>query len=348
MKLKNISDKILKSLNIKDFKYIELPSIIETNHIVQRSGEDFRKFIFSFYSQDGKELCLRPDLTIASCLQYLDKKIKKKAKLFYKGQAYRKNLKFNESIIKNQIGFEIIGSKSEKKDDKEIIDTALKSLSNFKYSRGTMTIGNVEIFNLFINKLDIPERWKLRLSRHFWRKKYFNELLKRLETNSDIDQNIVEVDKKKFTRMLRENQNNVVAERSIDEILKRFEYKINDPRKVSKGKKVSRLIKKFLKIKCPIGDAAKRLNHFFKINKINLFVDQNYFPISKNFISKIKIEFSTSLGRELEYYTGLVFTISIIYGKKNFNIINGGRYDNLIKNLGSKKKVPAVGAAINI
>ena len=60
------------------------------------------------------------------------------------------------------------------------------------------------------------------------------------------------------------------------------------------------------------------------------------------------IEFSTSLGRELEYYTGLVFTISIIYGKKNFNIINGGRYDNLIKNLGSKKKVPAVGAAINI
>ena len=99
MKLKNISDKILKSLNIKDFKYIELPSIIETNHIVQRSGEDFRKFIFSFYSQDGKELWLRPDLTIASCLQYLDKKIKKKAKLFYQCQAYRKNIKFHDKLV---------------------------------------------------------------------------------------------------------------------------------------------------------------------------------------------------------------------------------------------------------
>ena len=30
------------------------------------------------------------------------------------------------------------------------------------------------------------------------------------------------------------------------------------------------------------------------------------------------------------------------------NIINGGRYDNLIGDLGSNKKIPAVGAAINL
>ena len=348
MKLKNMYNKIFKSLSAQNFKYIELPSIIETNHIVQRSGEDFRKYIFSFYNQEGKELCLRPDLTIASCLQYLKNKSKNKAKLFYKGEAYRKTLKFNDSIIKNQIGFEIIGSKKEKNDDKEIVDTSIKSLSSFKYTSGIMIIGNLEIFRLFINKLEIPERWKLRLVRHFWRKKYFNELLTRLETNSDINRNIIEIDKKKFSQMLNENQNKIVAGRTIGEILKRFEYKINDPRKVSKGKRVSKLIKKFLKIKCPIGDAAKNLNSFFKKNKINLFVDQNYFPISKNNVAKIKVQFSTSLGRELEYYTGINFTIAINYGGKNINIINGGRYDNLIRNLGSKRKVPAVGAAINI
>ena len=33
---------------------------------------------------------------------------------------------------------------------------------------------------------------------------------------------------------------------------------------------------------------------------------------------------------------------------KNINIINGGRYDNLIGDLGSNKKIPAVGAAINL
>ena len=62
-------------------------------------------------------------------------------------------------------------------DDKDILHTSLKSLQNIKYSSGTLTIGNVEIFNLLISKLDIPKRWKLRLSRHFWREDYFNDLL---------------------------------------------------------------------------------------------------------------------------------------------------------------------------
>ena len=96
--------------------------------------------------------------------------------------------------------FEIIGSKDEKNDDKEIINTSLKSLKNLKYSNGTLTIGNVEIFNLLISKLDIPKRWKLRLTRHFWREDYFSDLLKRLETNSDVDPTIVEVDKRRYLK----------------------------------------------------------------------------------------------------------------------------------------------------
>ena len=46
MKLKNLSEKILRSVKSKGFKYIDLPSVIEADHIVQRSGENFRKFIF--------------------------------------------------------------------------------------------------------------------------------------------------------------------------------------------------------------------------------------------------------------------------------------------------------------
>jgi len=348
MKLKNLSENILKSVKTRGFKYIDLPSVIETNHIVQRSGENFRKFIFSFIDQNGSELCLRPDLTIVSCLRYLESNLKGKEKIFYSGQAYRKSQNKKDSIIRDQVGFEIIGSKDEKIDDKEIINTSLKSLQNIKYSSGTLTIGNIEIFNLLISKLDIPKRWKLRLSRHFWREKYFNDLLKRLETNSDVDPTIVEIDKKRYFKMLKENLAKVVAGRSINEILKRFDNKIKDPRGTGKGKNVSKIIKKFLKIKCPINEAANQLNKFFKNNKINLAVDQKYFPISNNKISKLNVVFSASFGRELEYYTGMVFKIDIKSKSKNRNIINGGRYDKLISDLGSRKQVAAVGAALNL
>ena len=348
MKSKKLSEKILRSVKSKGFKYIDLPSVIETNHIVQRSGENFRKFIFTFIDQNGSELCLRPDLTIASCLRYLENNLKGKEKIFYSGQAYRKSQNKKDSIIRDQIGFEIIGSKNEKNDDKEIINTALKSLANLQYSTGTLKIGNVEIFNLLISKLDIPKRWKLRLSRHFWREKYFNDLLKRLETNSDVDPTIVEVDKKRYLKMLKGNQQSVVAGRSIQEIIKRFGNKIKDPRRASKGKNVSKIIKEFLKINCPINKAAEKLNTFFKKNNINLFVDPKYFPTSDNKISKLNVEFSASFGRQLEYYTGMVFKIDIKKNSKSINVINGGRYDKLISDLGSKKEVPAVGAALSL
>ena len=348
MKSKNLSEKILRSVRSKGFKYIELESVVEASHIVQRSGENFRKFIFSFIDHNGNELCLRPDLTIASCLRYLENNLKGKEKIFYSGEAYRKSQNRKDSIIRNQIGFEIIGSKNEKIDDKEIINTAIKSLSNLSYSSGTLKIGNVEIFNLLVSKLDIPKRWKLRLSRHFWREKYFNDLLKRLETNSDVDPTIVEIDKKRYQKMLKDKQENIVAGRSIAEVLKRFNNKIKDPRRAIRGKKASKIIKDFLNINCPINKTAKKLNSFFKKNKINLIIDQKYFPISQNKLSKLNVEFSASFGRELEYYTGMVFKIDIKNKSKKINIINGGRYDKLIFDLGSKKQVPAVGAALNL
>jgi ATP phosphoribosyltransferase regulatory subunit len=348
MKSKNLSENILRSVKSKGFRYIDLPSVIEANHIVQRSGENFRKFIFSFIDQNGSELCLRPDLTIASCLRYLENNLKGKEKIFYSGQAYRKSQNKKDSIIRDQVGFEIIGSKDEKNDDKEIINTSLKSLQNIKYTSGKLTIGNVEIFNLLISKLDIPKRWKLRLSRHFWREKYFNDLLKRLETNSDVDPTIVEIDKKRYFKMLKEDLSKVIAGRSIDEILKRFDNKIRDPRGTKKGENVSKIIKEFLKIKCPMNKAASELNKFFQKNKINLVVDQKYFPISNNKISKLNVVFSTSFGRQLEYYTGMVFKIDINAKSKSRNIINGGRYDKLISDLGAKNQVAAVGAALNL
>ena len=70
------------------------------------------------------------------------------------------------------------------------------------------------------------------------------------------------------------------------------------------------------------------------------------FSLIKN-LSKIsyKTIFSTNFGRELEYYTGMVFSIK---DQSNTNLIQGGRYDNLLSNLGAKRKIPAVGAAINL
>ena len=139
-------------------------------------------------------------------------------------------------------------------------------------------------------------------------------------------------------------QNKIIGRRKIEEILNRFNKKIKDPRKFSEGKKTASIIREYLKISCPINLARYKLNSFFLRHKIKINIKDEFFPL-KNNLGIIKIIFSTNFGRELEYYTGMVFNIK---NQSNTNLIQGGRYDNLLSNLGANRKIPAVGAAINL
>ena len=344
MKSKKLSENILKAVKSRAYKYIELDAVIGADQIIQRSGENFRQYMFSFQDQNGNEMCLRPDLTIVSCLRYLKNKSKTKEKIFYSGQAFRKIKDQGGKIIRNQIGYEIIGSINTRQDDNEILQTSIKTIQKIKKTKLKIEIGNIKLFNLLLDKLKLPKRWRLRLSRHFWREKYFESLLKRLETNSDIDPIAVEFDKKRYSKMKSENLNQIIGGRKISEILSRFNSKIKDPRKYAEGKKTASIIREYLKISCPINLARKKLNNFFFKHKIKIDLKDEFFPI-KSTMKKNKVMFSTNFGRELEYYTGMVFNIK---NQSNINLIQGGRYDNLLSNLGSKIKIPAVGAAINL
>ena len=190
----------------------------------------------------------------------------------------------------------------------------------------------------------MPERWKLRLIRHFWRPKYFEELLRRLEKNSDIDSLTFDADKKRFDEMKKMEQEKVIAGRSISEILKRFDKKIKDPRSFNEGKQIVKIIRSFLKINCKLSKLDDTLLNFAKKNNLkeNIFKEFKSIQNLKKF--NIKVNFITNFGRDIEYYTGIVF--EIFSGEKE--IARGGRYDDLLKSLGAKKNIPAVGAAINL
>ena len=348
MKSKKYSEKILDVFKKRGFVFSNPDVLLDSNYIIQRSGENFKKSMLTFEDDSGKNMCLRPDLTVASCVKYLKENSKGTKKIYYSGQAYRRSNNRKESIIRDQIGLEIIGSKKKTSDDKEIISTIMKSINKIKIKNFSINIGDVSLFRQLIDSLSIPERWKLRLIKHFWRPKYFEDLLNRLETNSDIDSMAVDFDKKKFSEMKKLNQNQEIAGRKISEILSRFDKKIRDPRSFTEGKKTAKTIREFLKISCPIDKMEKNLNKFYKKNNIKKNIIKNLLPTKSLSKKDYKIVFSTNFGRDIEYYTGMVFEIWVSTNKNKQKIVSGGRYDDLLKSLGSKKDVSAVGAAINL
>ena len=348
MKSQNYN-KIIKTLKSKGFKKIELDSVIESKFILQRSGENFRKYLFSFYNSDGQELSLTPDLSISSVLRYAQNNKNSKEKVFYTGSAFRKSYNKKNVVVK-QIGMEIFSSKDENKDDREILDTSIKIIKNSGFKKATVKIGNFKLFELLIGKLSIPLRWKSRLLKFYWNEKYFSDLLKRLQSNLDIDPIVVAGDKKTYLKMKKENPNKIIAGRSYQEIIERFEKKINDPRIAETGKYSAKIIREFLKIKCSLKDAPKKLNKFYNKYNLNISVGKDFFPILNLKQKNINFEFSTSNGRgkDVEYYSSFIFSIEVKLRNTLKTLVAGGRYNDLTsKNLGLKK-IPAVGAAISI
>ena len=342
MKSKKSSEIIIKTFKSNGFVLSEPDVLLESDYIIERSGEKFRSSMLIFNREDGKAMCLRPDLTVASCISFLKKK--SSSKIYYSGQAYRQSGSKSKDLINDQLGIEILGSKNKIQDDFKVINTILTSAKKINKKNIQIKVGDISLFKRLINSLDMPERWKLRLIRHFWRPNYFEELLKRLEKNTDIDAVTFDADKKRFYEMKKLDQDEEIAGRSISEILKRFDKKIKDPRSFADGKKIVKIIKSFLNINCKISDLDEKLLDFAKKNNLkkNIFLDfrsiLNLKKLNKN------INFITNFGRDVEYYTGIVF--EVFSGNKE--IARGGRYDDLLKSLGAKRNTPAVGAAINL
>ena len=255
MKSKKLSEQIIKTFKSNGFVLSEPDVLLDSEYIIQRSGENFRRSMLTFENEDGKVMCLRPDLTVASCIKFLEKK--SKSKIYYSGQAYRRINKKGSDLVNDQLGIEILGSKNQLQDDFKVIKTILNSAKKIKSKKIQIKVGDISLFKRLINSLDMPERWKLRLIRHFWRPKYFEELLKRLEKNSDIDSVTFDTDKKRFYEMKKMEQEKVIAGRSISEILKRFDKKIKDPRSFNEGKKIVKIIRSFLKINCQLSKLDK-------------------------------------------------------------------------------------------
>ena len=345
MKSKNYSENIIKVFKKDGFVLSEPDVLLDSDYIIERSGENFRKIMLTFEDDTGKSMCLRPDLTVASCIKYLKDNSKANSKIYYSGQAYRRSKNLKDKVINYQIGVEIFGSKNKSIDDLKVLKTITNSINKIKVKNTSIKVGDVSLFKNLIESLKIPERWRLRLKRHFWRPQYFQDLLDRLETNSDVDPTTVELDKKKFFKMKNIDQNKEIANRKVSEIITRFDRKIKDPRSFKENKKTVKIIKDFLKINCPIENLEKTLNNFTNKNNLgkNIFRDIS----SLKNLSKLnsKIIFSTNFGRDIEYYSGLVFEI---YNSSKKEIARGGRYDGLLKSLGSKKNISAVGAAINL
>jgi ATP phosphoribosyltransferase regulatory subunit len=326
------------------------------------SGEDIRRRMFLTTDPEGRELCLRPDLTIPVSRDYLaSPQAGKPAGFCYLGAVFRHRHGAASEFL--QAGIESFGRADKAAADAEMLALGLEATTQYGISTPEIRIGDVGLFSAFVAALDLAPVWKRRLIKDFNRKSSLKHDLEQITlapaNGSKEYQGVLAAlagsDPKAahhlVTDLLSIAGIATVGGRSVAEIADRFleQSALNAPTRLPRETRA--LIERFLSIAGDPDDAASELRALAADAKIALGPALDLLETRTGFLAARgvdvrAIKFATDFGRGFDYYTGFVFELQDERSQRP--LVAGGRYDGLLARLGATAPIPAVGFAASI
>ncbi|HET7679452.1 MAG TPA: ATP phosphoribosyltransferase regulatory subunit [Xanthobacteraceae bacterium] len=326
------------------------------------SGEDIRRRMYLTLDPSGRELCLRPDLTIPVSRDYLASgKAGKPAGYCYLGPVFRHRDKGPNEFL--QAGIESFGRTDTAATDAEMLALGLEAATHYGVTAPDIRMGDVGLFAALVAALDLAPAWKRRLLKDFNRKKSLAEDLERLSlaTNNGRPEYqgvlaaLTGADPKGaralVTDLLSIAGITAVGGRSVGEIADRFLEQAALGAATALPKETREVIEKFLAISGDPDDVAEKLRTLSgEISgaispAIDLLESRTGFLAARGVDLK-RIRFSTAFGRGVDYYTGFEFELHDPNSDGGNPLVAGGRYDGLLTRLGAAAPIPAVGFAV--
>lgn len=339
------------------------PSVLQpAEPFLDLSGEDIRKHMFLTADAEGRELCLRPDLTIPVSCDYLASQSAGAAQGFcYLGPVYRDRGGLPPEIL--QAGIESFGRADKAAADAEMLALGLEATAHYGISRPEIRIGDIGLFSALVAALDLAPAWKRRLVKDFNRKSTLAHDLDMLTLSTSQNRPEYQGVLAALERSDRKAAHALVTDlisiagittvggRTVDEIAERFLEQAALGASATLPRETRHLIEKFLAIAGDPDEAAAELRALASSASLALDAALDLFESRAGFLAARgvdvgRIKFSTAFGRGLDYYTGFVFELHDASAAPNGPLVAGGRYDELLSRLGAKAPIPAVGFAV--
>jgi ATP phosphoribosyltransferase regulatory subunit len=341
---------------------IEPPVVQPAEPFLDLSGEDIRRRMFLTSDPHGRELCLRPDLTIPVSRAYLQSPAAGKAAAFcYLGAVFRHREGLAAEFL--QAGIESFARQDKAAADAEMLALGLEATTLYGLAAPDIRVGDVGLFSAFVAALDLAPAWKRRLVKDFNRKwslahdldqlalaaasgppEYQGVLAALAGSDPRAAHHLV-------TDLLSIAGIEAVGGRSVAEIAERFLEQAALGARTRLPRETRALIERFLAVRGDPDEAAGELRALAADAKLSLGPALDLFETRTGFLAARGIDvraihFSTAFGRGFDYYTGFVFELHDARAKGP--LIAGGRYDGLLSRLGAREPIPAVGFAASI
>ena len=352
---------LVEFLESSNFDQIDLPLLEGTDLLLKKSGGTLASKMYSFEDPGGRNISLRPEFTSSVVRAYLNEDIDPKitTKVFYYGQIFRYS---TENVVNlreyTQVGCEVIGA-STHSSDIELLMTAIKG-TNLFLKDCSMRIGHMGIINQILNELNLSDRLKFFISEHLNIIKEGDSGINRLKemalklglisdmTNGELS---TSEDRGELLQSYLKNMGMYnLGVRTIDEIQTRF---LNKGIYAQSVESFISTLKSLYELISNKGGYNEILSHLStncsqKVKEIIEDLSDVIEIINKS--SELNnIEIDLTLGRDIPYYTGLVFQVTSEYQGEDIIVSQGGRYDDLVGVLGNNQiSTPALGFAWNL
>jgi ATP phosphoribosyltransferase regulatory subunit len=356
------AQQLLASYMRAGYTPIDPPVLQPAEPFLDLSGEDIRRRMFLTSDPLGRELCLRPDLTIPVSRAYLESSSAGKvAGYCYLGVVFRHREGAATEIL--QAGIESFGRADKAAADAEMLSLGLEATTLYGLPAPEIRIGDIGLFSAFVAALDLAPAWKRRLVKDFNRKWSLAHDLDQLAltpTNGAPEYRgvlaaLAGSDPKAahhlVTDLLSIAGIAAVGGRSVAEIAERFLEQAALGAGTRLPRETRALIERFLAVRGDPDEAAGELRALAADANLSLSAALDLFETRTGFLAARGVDvgamhFSTAFGRGFDYYTGFVFELHDARSKGP--LIAGGRYDGLLTRLGAHEQIPAVGFAASI
>jgi len=364
------------------YQGIELPGVETLDLHLRKAGEGIRSTMYTLRDRGQRDLCLPPEFTASVARMYIEK-LEGQArpfKLYYLQSAFRYDRPQKGRYRQfTQAGVENLNAEGPQT-DAEMIAIAMKSLDALGIADYEVVIGNIGIVLELLASKKMEERVRAfilqsleTMSKAPTREAGVAEIKGRLadigvdlETGADDDRNPRDSGPAGIERILAlpEDASEQLVALVIEEIFGKT---------TGGGRDAADIARNVLGKMQMRGQAAEVLDALDFIATLSGLSGKpdvalkeaealvagkgldlepltelkdalGYLELFDVDWDKIKIDFG--FGRGLQYYTGIIFEVYIYsdnLGAEQKQVCGGGRYDNLIADLGGSKTVPALG-----
>jgi len=329
----------------------EEPSVLQPAEIfLDRSGEEIRRRTFTLTDPSGRDLALRPDLTIPICRDAVRSGRKLPARICYNGLVFRHQPgEPHRPTQFFQAGAELLGLEDPAAGDSEILTLAIEALRVAGLKDFSLRIGDLALFNALVDALALPRQWRARLKRHFWRAGYVESLLYWLGHGDGAPK--LPGTRAEIEALLDQKSDAPAAGRTRPEIVARTLDRAAEAATLRLDPAVADAIARLLDISGAAQGALGEIRALLKTAGISLdpqlaAMESRLALLKSLGVAPERIQFTAHFGRNMEYYTGFVFELWARDREGQVAVAGGGRYDTLLESLGAKQPVSAIGCAI--